>query len=280
MRKLLAVDADNLINRAFYAIPAMFAPDGTPTNALRGFCNTVLNLQRQTGATEVICAFDAGVPAFRKEAAPSYKSNRAEKPEDLALQLKLCRRIICKYMGWAVLWEKMIEADDLLFTMALRAEESAIPLCVASGDKDLAQCVKSENVRLLRPPKKNGDPWAELGPEDVKSLFGVNPDLIPDYLALTGDSCDNLPGVAGAGPKTVLAWLTAHGSLEGIIANKTTLAPAHLQKKIDPEQMRKNRLVTAGFDTGHRIPEQKAWDGDAREALKALGLHKIAQRMG
>ena len=281
-RKILAIDADNIINRAFHAIPAAFTEDGTPTNALRGFCNTVMNLQEQTGATEVVCAFDGGTPAFRKEAAPGYKTNRKPKPEELSLQLKICRLIICKSLGWAVLWKKETEADDLLHTMALRAKEArGVELWIASGDKDLAQCLGQNNpaIRLLRPPKKPSEPWVALDAENVETFFGVRPEQIADYLALTGDSCDNLPGVQGAGPKTVMAWLKKHGTLEEIIRNKENLKPERLRAKIDPDQLGKNKTVTSAIDTGHEIPEKPAPVGDARMALKELGLYKVAQRL-
>jgi DNA polymerase-1 len=182
-------------------------------------------------------------------------------------------------MGWQVLWEKETEADDLLYTMALRARENQDELWIASGDKDVAQCLFSPKIRLLRPPKKSSEPWLQLDSENVQSLFGVAPEQIADYLALTGDTCDNLPGVSGAGPKTVLKWMTQYGSLAAIVQNKETLQPARLREKIEAEQLARNLVVTTGIDTGHQIPPAGTRMENAVEALKDMGLHKVAQRL-
>lgn len=284
---LLVLDADNLINRAFYAIPAMFSADGTPTNALRGFANTLLNLQEQITRThgtppeeiQIIAAFDRGVPAKRKEAAPSYKANRGEKPAELSTQLTSSRTLLCPLLGVNALHREATEADDLLYTMALRASEAGIRCFIASGDKDTAQCLSFPQVTLFQPPKKTADPWKEINPDGVKDVFGVEAHQIPDYLALMGDAVDNLPGVAGAGPKTAAKWIAEYGSLENLLTHASEVNPERLREKINPDQLRGNMIVTKSYDTGDTIPPKKAQSPQAVEVLKELGLHRVAARL-
>jgi len=275
---ILALDANNLINRAFYAIPLMFARDKTPTNAIRGFCNTLLNLQEQTKADLTIAAFDGGTPPFRKEAAPSYKANRGEKPPELDEQLAICAALVCPALGVPVIKHPGTEADDILFTLALRASEAQHSIWIASGDKDTAQCLDLPETHLLRPPQKSTDPWAETRKETAIEIFGVHPSQIPDYLAITGDSCDNLPGVPGAGPKTAAKWLAEYQNIAGILQNKDKLTP-RFQKALDPELLRKNLLVTTAYDTGDKIPQPKNPPETQREFFNELGLHRIANRL-
>lgn len=276
---ILAIDANNLLHRAYHAIPPMKGPNGTPSNALRGLLTSILNLQDQTRATRIICAFDGGIPLLRQKAAPTYKTNRPPKDEALSIQLKIAESLT-HAMGWSTIKEFGTEADDILYTLCLRAKEADIPIGVASGDKDTSQCLEiSTDTILMRPPKKTGEPWTTTKPQEVKALLGVHPHQVADFLALTGDYSDNLPGVPGAGPVIITKWMEAYGSLEGVIAHKDELEPKRLREKILPDQLLANHIVTKAYDTGHEIPPPHGPAENLEDALKDLGLYRLLNRL-
>lgn len=276
---ILAIDANNLLHRAYHAVPPMKGPNGTPSNALRGLLTSVLNLQDQTGATRIVCAFDSGIPLLRRKAAPSYKANRPPKDEALSIQLKLAESLT-HAMGWGTIREPDTEADDILYTLCLRAKEAGLAIGVASGDKDTAQCLEiSPDTLLLRPPKKTGEPWSITKPQEVVDLLGIHPHQVADFLALTGDSSDNLQGVPGAGPVTVTKWINTYGSLEGVIAHKDELEPKRLREKILPDQLLANHIVTKAYDTGHEIPPPHDPAENLEDALRDLGLFRLLNRI-
>lgn len=279
---ILAVDANNLIHRAYHAIPPMQGPNGTPSGALRGYLNTVLNLQEQTGASQVICAFDGGIPIIRKKAVPSYKANRPPKPEDLSVQLELACQTLTPAMGWTSLRTTNTEADDILYTMCLRARETNQTIAIASGDKDVAQCLEVDPKRsiLLRPPKTSSDPWTELKAHQIESeLLGVTPQQVADLLAIMGDSSDNLPGINGAGPVTVTKWMKTYGSLEGILQNIQNLEPKRFREKMDSELLNRNLLITKSYDTGHTLPTSAPEKSpNLEDLLREFGLYRLIKR--
>jgi DNA polymerase-1 len=284
METFLIIDGDNIVHRSFHAIPVIQSddPNEIPNNALRGFANSVLNLKAQVRATRIIAAFDGGTPPFRREAIPSYKGNRGERLPELDIQLKLCQKLLCPALGIASLKTKEVEADDILYTLAL--EISKLPkenICwIASGDKDIAQCLQLPRTYLLRPPKQSGDPWVQLDKIKAHELFGVHPHQIADYLALTGDSVDNLPGITGVGPKTAAKWLEEYKDIETILANKENIKPPRFIPLLDKELLEKNRIVTTSYHTGHQIPAQLEYNQDnAIEMLNELKLFKIANRI-
>jgi DNA polymerase I len=286
--KILAVDADNLIHRGFHAIPPMTGPDGTPNNALRGFCNGILNLIELTSPDIIICAFDAGVPAWRKAARPEYKANRAEKAEELKIQLQAARLILSPALGFHVAWKKEIEADDQLHTICAKASARGDETDIASGDKDLAQCLEIQNVRLWRPAKKGGTQptargndkgWDEWTREDVIKEWGVEPPQIAELLAILGDSADNLSGIEGVGKKTASKWLQQYGNTAAILlaAQENRLAPSRLAARVNQEDLAANLLVTKAHDTGYEIPTEKREAKHTTSCLEELGLYKVAR---
>jgi DNA polymerase I len=279
--KILAVDADNLIHRGFHAIPPMAGPDGTPNNALRGFCSGILNLIELTSPDVIICAFDAGVPTWRKEARPEYKANRKEKVQDLSVQLQVARTILCPALGFHTAWTPQIEADDQLHTIAQKASLRGDHVAIASGDKDLAQCLELDQIELWRPVKadKETKGWKEWTRQDVLTEWGVQPDQIAELLALIGDTADNLPGIKGVGQKTAAKWLQEHGSIANILtaAQENRLQPARFIPKLDPQILAANLLVTKAHDTGYELPSSGRTPHSPVECLEDLGLFKIAR---
>ncbi len=239
--KLLLIDAMALAYRAFHAIPPLTAPDGTPTNALLGFVKAVRHLRERFQPTHHAVVSDGGLPASRMAQLPSYKAQRAPMPDALARQLPL----IDEYLGGEGIPRILIEgqeADDVMATLAARAEEIGGRVWLATNDKDLLQLV-GERVVMVAPIKDA----PELTPADVLAKTGVAPSSIPAWLALTGDAVDNIPGVPGVGGKTAARLLAQFGTLDALLANLDQVPGEKLRAALEAarEDIRRNlALVT------------------------------------
>ena len=213
------IDGSVYVFRAWHSMPDRFMdPAGHPTNAVYGFARFLCELLEQTRAEQVAVAFDESLTSsFRNEIYPAYKANRDPAPEELRRQFGWCKDL-ARSVGMAVYADNRYEADDLIATLASRCRESRIPICVVSGDKDLAQLVGE------------GDTWWDfsrrrrLDAVGVHAHFGVHPQQIPDFLALAGDAVDNIPGVPGVGPKTAAALLMHFGTLDAIYSRLDEIA--------------------------------------------------------
>lgn len=216
------IDASIYIFRAWFSVPdAMRGEDGSPVNAVYGFCRFLTEFVERSEASHVAVAFDESLTtSFRNEIYPQYKMNRELPPQELKAQFKLCRRV-AEAAGLYCVSSDRYEADDLIATLAQSLREQGFRIAVVSGDKDLAQ--------LLR----GNDFWwdfardRQLDQTKVVEKFGVPPQAIQDYLGLCGDAVDNIPGVAGIGPKTAAALLQRYPSIEELYDNLDMLR--HLQ---------------------------------------------------
>lgn len=225
MKKWLLLDAYNLIFRSFFAIPALSRSDGFPTNAIHGWIRTVWRLQDTEKPDRILAIFDLGEDPLKYELLPEYKAQRTEMPDELRRQIPVIKEMTEK-MGLDLMEVDDVEADDLIGSFAAALGRQGDRVDIVSSDKDLAQCV-DERVSLLLPPvtanPKSG--WRRLDPAGVREKFGVAPAQIADYLALIGDTSDNIPGIPGVGPKTAAKWLASYGSVEGILQHCDELAP-------------------------------------------------------
>ncbi len=212
MKTLLLVDGSSYLYRAFHALPDLRTSTGEPTGAIRGFISMLKLLRQQIPAEYLACVFDAKGKTFRDELYPEYKANRPPMPDDLARQLEPIREA-ARALGWPVLEIEGIEADDVIGTLARKAESRGVRTVISTGDKDLAQLV-DEHVTLVNTMSNE-----KLDVAGVVAKFGVKPEQIVDYLTLVGDAVDNVPGVDKVGPKTAAKWLQQYGSLDAIIAN-------------------------------------------------------------
>ncbi|MBU0679778.1 MAG: hypothetical protein KJ626_16880 [Verrucomicrobia bacterium] len=194
--KLLLIDGHAFAYRAYYAIRDLSTRDGRNTNALFGFIKMVRQLEEHWKPTHWAVAFDAGLPEERVSIHSEYKANRAEMPDTLHEQFEYIEEYLgaCGIMSVSISGQ---EADDCLATLGLRAVAEGAEVLIASSDKDLFQLVSRE-LSIVTPTKSN----VRMGPEEVKDKTGVYPELIVPWLALVGDSSDNIPGVPGVGPKT------------------------------------------------------------------------------
>ncbi len=228
-KRLLLVDISSFFYRAFYALPDLRSPAGQPTGAIFGVVSMLKRLRDEYPADYSACVFDPKGKTFRDALYSDYKANRSAMPEDLVAQLGPLRETI-EALGWPCVVVEGVEADDVIGTLAKQATARGVQTIISTGDKDLAQLVDSGVIWY------NTMSNEKLDAEGVKQKFGVPPDRIIDYLTLMGDSVDNVPGVEKVGPKTAAKWLAEYGSLDGVIANASTIKGAvgdNLRKALD-----------------------------------------------
>src|ERR671914_232681 len=221
--ELFLVDGNNLAYRAFFALPEELATsEGFSTNALLGFTNMLFKLLSDYRPKGVAVAWDTR-PVHRHELSETYKVDRRPMPGLLAEQFPHFRPIV-EAFGYRNLEFEGWEADDVIATLATRADEAGIRTCVVSTDRDAFQLV-SENVCLMMTPRGVSDVHVYT-PERVEARYGIRPDQIPDFIGLKGDTSDNIPGIPGIGDKTAGQLIQQYGSLEEVIAHADELSPA------------------------------------------------------
>jgi DNA polymerase-1 len=218
-KTLLLVDGSSYLYRAFHALPELKSPRGEPTGAIRGVLSMLRRLAEDYKAESLACVFDARGPTFREAEYAQYKANRPSMPEPLAAQIEPLKEAIAA-LGWPVLAVEGVEADDVIATLATEASRRGWRTVISTGDKDLAQLV-DENVTLVNTLSNE-----KLDVDGVKQKFGVAPESIVDYLALTGDAVDNVPGVDKVGPKTAAKWIQQYGSLDEVMRHAADIGGA------------------------------------------------------
>ncbi|SMG60426.1 DNA polymerase I [Cedecea sp. NFIX57] len=214
---LILVDGSSYLYRAYHAFPPLTNSRGEPTGAMYGVLNMLRSLILQYQPTHAAVVFDAKGKTFRDELFEDYKSHRPPMPDDLRAQIEPLHAMV-KAMGLPLLAVSGVEADDVIGTLALEAEKAGRPVLISTGDKDMAQLV-TPGVTLI-----NTMTNTILGPEEVLTKYGVPPELIIDFLALMGDSSDNIPGVPGVGEKTAQALLQGLGGLDTLYAHPEKIA--------------------------------------------------------
>ncbi len=212
MPTLLLVDGSSYLYRAFHALPDLRNQSGEPTGALYGMISMLRRLSSDFKAEYRACIFDASGPTFRDALYSEYKAHRPPMPEDLARQIEPIHAVV-RALGWPLIMESGVEADDVIGTLARQAEAAGFSVVVSTGDKDLAQLVTPQTTLV------NTMSNERLDVAGVEAKFGVAPSHITDYLALVGDTADNIPGVQKVGPKTAAKWLQTYGDLDGVIAH-------------------------------------------------------------
>ena len=208
--RLLLIDATGYIFRAFHAVGDLRTQDGRPTGAIFGFINMLSKLRRSWPADRIACVTDVGGKTFRHDIDPRYKVNRPPLPPDLGAQFEPAKSFV-KAMGWPLVSVAGVEADDVIATLAKRGAMAGWEVIIASGDKDLMQLV-DECVSVYDGMKER-----LYDGKGVLEKFAVHPQQIADYLALVGDTSDNIAGVQKVGAKTAAKWLMQYESLDNII---------------------------------------------------------------
>lgn len=223
--ELFLVDGSGFIFRAFYALPPLTNPEGTPVGAVLGFTNMLFKLLAEQHAPYIAVIFDAARTNFRNDIYAEYKANRDETPEDLKPQFPLFREATHAF-DIPCLELEGYEADDLIATYARLAKEKGLKVTIVSSDKDLMQLI-DDDVRMYDPMKSSF-----IGPDEVIKKFGVPADKVTDVQALAGDSVDNVPGVPGIGIKTAAQLITEFGDLENLLQNAHTIKQNKRREKL------------------------------------------------
>jgi DNA polymerase-1 len=246
MSKWLLVDGFNLMYRCFFALPELTRADGFPTGALHGWVKGLWKLSDQEKPEATLVFFDLGGAQDRLAIHPEYKAQRAEMPEALRQQIEPIKQLT-RAMGLVGVEIHGVESDDLLAAQAVALAQAGHESIIVSSDKDFAQVVGDRIKIMLPPPSANPKlGWRLMDAAGVHEKFGVPPAQIADYLALIGDTSDNIPGIDGVGPKTAAKWLAEFKTLEGVIAHAAELKPDRFRAAVaaEADKLRKNLKLT------------------------------------
>ncbi|WP_175732878.1 DNA polymerase I [Burkholderia ambifaria] len=269
-KTLLLVDGSSYLYRAYHAMPDLRGPGGEPTGALYGIINMLRRMRKEVSAEYSACVFDAKGKTFRDDLYADYKANRPSMPPDLALQVEPIHGAV-RALGWPLLMVEGVEADDVIGTLAREAERHGMNVIVSTGDKDLAQLV-SDRVTLVNTMTNE-----TLDRDGVIAKFGVPPERIIDYLALIGDTVDNVPGVEKCGPKTAVKWLSQYDSLDGVIEHAGEIKGVvgdNLRRALDFLPLGRTLVtVETACDLAPHLESIEAslkTDGEARDLLRDI----------
>lgn len=283
MDQLLIVDGHAYAYRAFHAIRHLRSPTGQPTNAIYGFVKMLAKMRTTVEPTHSIVVWDGGLNAERMAALPAYKAQRPEMPADLRPQLDEMVGYL-KAAGIASFCREGVEADDYIACLARRATEAGMAVVIASSDKDFMQLVSAQ-IGLLNPNDKTETIWTD---EQVRMKAGVKPSQVVDWLSLTGDTVDNIPGVPGIGPKTAAELLNQFGSVRVLYERlddvKSEKLRANLQAAGDAVQ-RNRGLVRLRDDlpctfSPAALAEKPADTGCLRELYRRWGFKTLLAALG
>jgi len=267
--RLLLVDGHAYAYRAFHAIRELKSPDGSPTNAIYGFIKMLEKLQAWLQPSHEAVIWDGGLDAERMKALPDYKARRPPIPDELAAQLDPIGEYL-QAVGVVSLCQSGVEADDWIAMAARRAEKAGLRVVIASSDKDFMQLV-SPGVGLVNPNDKSETIW---GREQVRARAGVEPEQITDWLSLTGDSADNIPGVPGVGPKTAASLLKQFGSVDELLGRLDEVESGRVREAVRASQgaLRRNQAMIRLRDDLKLNCEPEQWRRRPmnRERLLAL----------
>ena len=288
MKKLLILDSNSILNRAFYGVRYLSAKDGTPTNAIYGFLNILLKLIKEQEPDYICAAFDVKAPTFRHKQYEGYKAQRKPMPEGLAAQMPLAKDVL-RAMGVTILEKEGYEADDIIGTVARLCEESEISCFIATGDKDDLQLASDKTKVILTVTKSGYNETIIYDDKAVKEKYHVTPTEFIDVKALMGDPSDNIPGVKGVGEKTAMSLIEKHHSIEYIYENidDIGLKGAMLQKMKDGREMAFmskelatiNRNTPIEFNAEECVFDGFENNGELYEILKRLELNSIIKKL-
>ena len=233
--KIMLIDGNSIVNRAFYGVPLLTNAEGRYTNAVYGFLNILLKLMEEEAPRYLAVAFDLHAPTFRHQIFTEYKGTRKGMPAELREQMPLLKALLSA-MGIAMYEQEGYEADDILGTLSLRAEEMGLIPVVVSGDRDLLQ-LAGERLKVRIPKTKGGRTETEdYYAKDVVAAYGVTPKEFIDVKALMGDTSDNIPGVPGIGEKTAVKIIQQYHNLDEAIAHAAKIKPKKASENLEAYQ--------------------------------------------
>ncbi|HYF26383.1 MAG TPA: 5'-3' exonuclease [Baekduia sp.] len=275
---LLAVDAPSLLYRAFFALPrSITSPQGHPVNALLGTANLLLQaLERFSPRATVLC-WGAEAAVYRKAAFPAYHGDRPEMPEELVWQWERAGDFFGAF-GFPSLHAGDLEADDLLGALAAAETQAGGRALLFTGDRDMFQCV-SEHVAVLWPGAKGGPELIDEA--GVRERYGIEPEQVPDFIALRGDPSDGLPGAKGIGEKTARDLLCEHGTLDALLELPMGLKPrVRGALEAQRDELLAFREIATLQPVAVQRPADRALDREgAAAAARGLGMERLAGRL-
>lgn len=286
--KLMILDGNSIVNRAFYGVRPLNAPDGTPTNAVYGFLNILRRMLDEHKPDAVSVCFDLKAPTFRHKAYADYKAGRRAMPEELAVQIPLLKQTL-DAMGIHRYELEGFEADDILGTAAAKCEELGWDCVVVTGDKDSLQLISDTTTVCNVKTVKGQTETINYTPELFRQEYGFAPCLMIDLKALMGDSSDNIPGVPGIGEKTAKDLIARFGTIENIYSAlpELDIRDSVRKKLADGEESARQSYWLATIVRSAPIeisPESDLWDSDYTPALyelfKRLGFNKFIEKWG
>jgi 5'-3' exonuclease len=276
---LLLVDTPYLLYRAFHALPDKIrGADGRPVNALLGTVNTVLAQADERGARAVLCCFGPDAAPYRVDLYAGYHAHRPPMPDDLAHQWELAPDL-CACLGWQVEEGAELEADDLLGAYARAEADAGGEALILTGDRDLFQCV-TDSVRVLLLGGRGGKGPLVVGPAEVRDRYGVDPEQVPDFIALRGDPSDGLPGAKGIGDKRAADVLRRHGTLEAALEAAAEDGPEVNSLARQADALRAFREIATLRPLAVEPPPDGATERRAGAAeARRLGMRGLADRL-
>jgi DNA polymerase-1 len=275
---LLLIDGHSMAYRAFYALPAdnFRSSSGQPTNAIYGFASMIINLLKEEKPTHIAVAFDVSRKTFRSEKFPEYKAQRSSTPDEFRSQLSHINELITAF-GIKYFAVEGFEADDIIATLAKRAELENFQVSICTGDRDAFQLVNQQTTVLY--PKKGVTEMTRMTPDALFEKYGLTPAQYADFAALRGDPSDNLPSLPGVGEKTATKWIVDYGSLPELLSHADEVSGKvgqALRENIDSVKL--NRELTqlvSNMQIEVKIPEL-SWQGfDVNETTKIFDQLEI-----
>ena len=279
---LLAVDAPSLLYRAFFALPKTITDDdGHPVNALLGMANLVLfEVERHAPRAVVLC-FGAEAADYRTDAFEAYHADRPPMPDELERQWADAPGFFGAF-GWTTLHTPELEADDLLGSLAKIETQAGGDALLFTGDRDMFQCVGEHVIVLF--PRGGKDGPEVIGPDEVRERYGIEPEQVPDFIALRGDPSDGLPGAKGIGAKGARDLLRKHGTLDGVIAaagKPGVMTPRQAGALTDdPDALHAFKDIATLRQIDIPRPPDAPTDGTAAaQAARDRGMNRLAERL-
>ncbi len=277
---LLVVDAPCLLYRSFYALPdSITGVDDRPVNALLGAANLLLRAVGEKRPRAVVLCFGAEAAAYRVALYSGYHAARPPVPDALQWQFEQAPGFFAGF-GWSSMTRDELEADDLLGSLAVRESAAGGATLILTGDRDMYQCADEHTTVLYLKSGREG--FEAVGPAEVRRRYGIDPELVPDFIALRGDPSDGLPGAPGIGAKTAADLLRRHGSLERAIAGALHERPrvtAALTEHVEALRSFREIALLRRVEV-ERPPDRETDIPGGAEAASGLGLGRLAQRLG
>jgi len=283
VNKLILIDGNAILHRAFHALPPLTTRRGEPINAVYGLVSMLLRVIQDLKPTHIAVVFDTPKPTFRKKLFTSYQSQRPETAKELSGQFEKARKVL-KAFNIPLYEADGFEGDDVIGTLASQAGKETNEVVIVSGDRDILQLV-DEKVKVYLPVA--GLANAKLmGIEEVIEKMGVKPNQIDDYKALVGDPADNYKGVSGVGPKTAISLLSKYKSLKGIYENLKKITPQLREKlekgRTDSQLSKKLATIVKDAPVKLNLENCRKWEVDRDEVLKLFaefGFKTLTERV-